>query len=66
VNATQRWASSVTISPDSFRSINEPDRHPILREYSAERDTDVAALGAWMDRQLPRLSQSFGGLVPMK
>jgi hypothetical protein len=41
--------------PASFRAVDEPVDRPVLREYSAERDRDVAALSAWMDRQLPRL-----------
>jgi hypothetical protein len=41
--------------PAAFRSVDEQADRPVLREYSGDRDSDVAALGAWMDRQLPRL-----------
>jgi len=39
----------------SFRAVDEPADRAVLHEFSAGRDSDVAALGAWMDRQLSRL-----------
>jgi hypothetical protein len=39
--------------PDTFRAINDPNSlGPTLSEYDPNRDTDVAALAAWMERQL--------------